>query len=660
MANSPHSAGFHRLFDKVAVNIAQPLEDRLWQTWQAGDETPDAYKQMALEITLIATALHAKKNGLTREQYAFLGDLHDHALDQDYEGYSVQNHMDRFRQLAENELFQEPPRTGLDLLRGYDALWETTNARMYKDLLSKIVSVTLTTVETPTAKDNHIVTDFDTFWTEVLTATRTKQKCLHPDSLGLIEDINRAVLEFIAPARDVIEALDNLSSIDYLKDTDGFIRREFRSYLMQAILVDSRLDQKELELFHDLAPTLMLFGSDASQKSLKDLVQETQISIEPTETPLLVNILDVYDDTMNTELGDRARALYFRLTNTVFKADMNVGKPEMEWLEQFKQTLYPQRTIELLQQGTDPPSLMNQPPGKQIIVSATIEQSLEELSLLIGLDRVKQDLAQLVNFIKVQQMRTEKGLPGSPITKHLVFYGNPGTGKTTVARILANIYRALGILTKGQLVEVDRAGLVAGYLGQTALKVKEVVASALGGVLFIDEAYALFQEGGQDSYGQEAIDTLVKAMEDHRDDLVVIVAGYPEKMARFVNANPGLKSRFNKFFLFEDYTPDQMLEILELFCKRAAFQMNGSALELVKVLFEKLHAERTEGFGNARDVRNVFECVISNQANRIVSLAHVNEEILSTITDEDVRPIVEAMTRSEESQSFKIQSQSNL
>lgn len=657
MANSPHSAAFQRFFDKVAASVAQPLEDRLWQIWQAGDDTPDVYSEFAVDIAMIGTSLHVRKNGLTRGQYAFLSDLEDHVSAEDGYEWTVDSYKEKIRSLAEKENFWEPRTYGLRLLRGYDAVWGTGHARMYKDLLMKIVSLTLTTVEAPSAKDNQILSEYENLFSEVLTASRNRQKCLHPESIALIDDMNRAVAEFAAPAKEVIEALDALNNIPDLKDTDGFIRGTFLTYLWAAVLTDSKVEQKELELCHDLAPTIGIDGYNGSLQGLKELVKDgVGGEVVPDELPLLVKILDIYDETMNTDLGSRSRALYFRLTNTAFKADDNVGPKELAWLEQFKQALYPQgSTPELLHDGRQQNELHanSYAAAKPVIGNSTVEESMEEMTALIGLDRVKQDLAQLVNFIKVQQMRAEKGMPGSAITKHLVFYGNPGTGKTTVARILANIYRALGILSKGQLVEVDRSGLVAGYLGQTALRVREVVNSALGGVLFIDEAYSLIQEGGQDSYGQEAIDTLVKAMEDHRDNLVVIVAGYPEKMARFVNANPGLKSRFNKFFFFEDYTPDQMQAIFELFCKRAAFQTNSLALSSVKQLFEHLYSERGEGFGNARDVRNMFECIIGNQANRIVSLPHVNEEILSTITIDDIAPITEAFKGAEARQALE-------
>ena len=640
MPNSTHILGFRRLFDAVVNNVIQALQERLLQTWRADEDKPDASRQIALDMTQIATSLHVMKGGISWRQHAFMGDLYDHALQNYHASGTVDEHKTRFTSLAQTEAYWEPPTTSLNLLRGYDAIEKTNTARMYKDLLQKIVTVTLNNVEKPGAKDPQIIEFFDSMWNEVVTASRLPQKCFHPESTALAADLNKAVLEFAVPARDVIKTVDQLTQMDALKDTEGFIRKTFTNYCAQAVLVDSIVDRKELELFHDLAPTLMFFGKQGSVENLQEIFRGASKNISPTEVPLLVSILDIYDNSMKTELGDRARSLYFRLADSAFKSDNTVDEEEMAWLEQFKNTLYPHGIAEVEQKPSNN-SLDKQSGETQVIGNVTVDQSLEELNALVGLDTVKQDLAQLLNFIKVQKMREAKGMPGSAIAKQFAFNGNPGTGKTSVARILANIYRTLGVIEKGHVVEVDRADLVAGLSGQTEAKIKEVVESALGGVLFIDEPYELIQ----DSNGQEAVDALVNAMEDNSESLVVIVAGFPEKMDRFLNANSALKSLFNKFFHFDDYSPEQMLQIYELFCSRAAFITSPSALLLVKAIFEKLYSERREGYGNARDVRRVFHSIIGNQANRIISLPHVNEEILSTINDEDVRLTVAALEK---------------
>ena len=217
-----------------------------------------------------------------------------------------------------------------------------------------------------------------------------------------------------------------------------------------------------------------------------------------------------------------------------------------------------------------------------------------------------------------------------------MFSGNPGTGKTTVARLLAQIYHELGILSKGQLIEVDRSGLVGGYVGQTAIKTQGVIQQALSGVLFIDEAYTLARGNDSNDYGQEAIDTILKAMEDHRDDLVVIVAGYPDLMERFINSNPGLKSRFNKYIHFEDYTPEELLEIFDSMCKKAGLTATRTARNWVLHVFTEEYENRDETFANGREVRNFFEKAVVNQANRLANEAYLNDEDVSTLTAEDV------------------------
>ena len=265
-----------------------------------------------------------------------------------------------------------------------------------------------------------------------------------------------------------------------------------------------------------------------------------------------------------------------------------------------------------------------------------LNEVMAELDALCGLEQVKKDVKSLVNLVKVRKMRQEAGLPIPAISLHLVFLGNPGTGKTTVARLLSKIYCAIGVLSKGQLVEVDRSGLVAGFVGQTAGKTQAVIDKAMGGVLFIDEAYALANKENANDFGGEAIEVLLKNMEDHRDDLIVIVAGYTGPMEKFIHANPGLESRFNKYFFFEDYNADQLMEIFRSLVKKNGYTLSPSAEQWAKDGFRVLYATRDENFGNARDVRNLFEKAIAAQADRVAQMEAPTREQLMELTREDL------------------------
>lgn len=314
-------------------------------------------------------------------------------------------------------------------------------------------------------------------------------------------------------------------------------------------------------------------------------------------------------------------------------------KADKDWLQ------YKSKSADGVPQGDGAPAEPEsgtadaaKPAGDEI---GTLEELMDELNSLIGLSKVKEDVSSLINLVQIMKIRQERGMKQIPVSLHLVFSGNPGTGKTTVARLLSKIYCRIGVLSKGHLVEVDRSGLVSGYVGQTAIKTQEVIQNALGGVLFIDEAYALSANRGENDFGLEAIDTLLKGMEDHRDDLAVIVAGYPDLMEKFLSANPGLKSRFNKFIYFDDYTPEELHAIFKFQCSKGGYTISGDAEEYARKFLEELYENRDENFANGRDVRNFFEKAVVNQANRLSALAaeKISDEELVQLTKEDFEGI---------------------
>ena len=265
-----------------------------------------------------------------------------------------------------------------------------------------------------------------------------------------------------------------------------------------------------------------------------------------------------------------------------------------------------------------------------------IEDLKAELNELIGLEGVKREVESLINMVTVHNLRRQNGLKTVDMSLHMVFSGNPGTGKSMIARMMARIYRSLGVLSKGQLVEVDRSGLVAGYIGQTATKTSEVIQKAKGGVLFIDEAYTLSSKKGENDFGQEAIDTLLKAMEDQREDLIVIVAGYGGLMDEFIHSNPGLESRFNRYLHFDDYSIDEMMQILDLQLKKGQYQLDDEARAAVRDYIVTANTGSI-AFGNARGVRNIFERLLVAQANRLSTEEAPDRDRLMTITAADVQ-----------------------
>lgn len=354
---------------------------------------------------------------------------------------------------------------------------------------------------------------------------------------------------------------------------------------------------------------------------------------------LLVRYLRAYG--IDKELVNQYIIKLYRFANVMAKGDNKITEEESSWLASIMGYIQKSPTqfkdideddFEALNTNDDEPE--SEPEQKE--PEGEPEEPAEvRLNKLVGLATVKEEVGKLASFLKIQQLRKEKGLKAAPISYHCVFTGNPGTGKTTVARILAGIYKELGILKKGQLIETDRSGLVAEFVGQTAVKTNKIIDRALDGVLFIDEAYSLVA-GGENDFGSEAIATLLKRMEDDRDRLIVILAGYSNEMQTFIDSNPGLQSRFNRYITFDDYNADELMEIFKRRAEDNEYKLTAKAETALKALLDKAIAEKDNNFGNGRFVRNLFEKAIERQAVRLAAETDLSEEKLCALEPQDL------------------------
>ena len=430
------------------------------------------------------------------------------------------------------------------------------------------------------------------------------------------------------------------------------------SNLVAAIIAaDGRLTDSELDAYLDALGALLdppLLTSAAHVRETDLFRHRDEWLAEPS---VLFDLLVKADRKNHTRRSNRYYELAMRLAHVTAAIDLVPSADEIQAIDAFRTRLLHAMDAVGVPRPGQPDNARPQPtsaagtPRPAAAAAArpdvTVEETplaparsvddlMSELDSLIGLENVKAEVRRLTSMLQVQQIRAERGLPVIETSHHLVFTGNPGTGKTTVARLLSQIYRAIGVVTTGQLVETDRSKLVAGFVGQTALKTLETLQASLGGMLLIDEAYALAR-GGDNDFGREAIDTLVKFMEDHRDDLAIVAAGYTAEMADFIDANPGLKSRFTRTISFPDYTDDELVAIFLGLGDKSQYTCSDDALARVR---QFVSAEpRTRGFGNARFVRNLFETAIAHQAQRVAPLSDPSDEQLTTLTAADIAAV---------------------
>jgi Holliday junction resolvasome RuvABC ATP-dependent DNA helicase subunit len=465
--------------------------------------------------------------------------------------------------------------------------------------------------------------------------------------------MERDVADFISGISDELAALSGRSPDAHTADAVV----EASNLVAAIIAADGRLTDSELDAYLDsigrfLDPPLITSAAHIRETDL--FSHRTDWLSEPS---VLFDLLVTADGRRGTRRSNRYYELAMHLAHVTAATDMVPSADELDAIDAYRTRLLqamdvagvprpgqPDRTARPAIPGT--PAPLPTETAKTAPLPDAVETSLPparpvnevmaELDGLIGLANVKTEVRRLTSMLQVQQIRAERGLPVIEVSHHLVFTGNPGTGKTTVARLLSQIYRAVGVVKKGQLVETDRSKLVAGFVGQTAIKTLETLQAALGGMLLIDEAYALAR-GGDNDFGREAIDTLVKFMEDHREDLAIVAAGYTEEMSDFIDANPGLKSRFTRTIEFPDYSDDELVEIFLGLGDKSQYSCSDDALARVRHF---ISAEpRTRGFGNARFVRNLFETAIAHQAQRVAPLSDPSDEQLTTLTAADIAAV---------------------
>lgn len=462
-----------------------------------------------------------------------------------------------------------------------------------------------------------------------------------------------ATTSFLSAISDQLAALSGKPPNSFLADAAN----EASNIVGGVISADDRFTDGELDAYLDAIGPMMEPPLAVSTLAARELQLFAGMTGRLSSPSVLFDLLARSDAQHGTQRSHVYYELALRLAHVGAALDLVPSAAELTVIDGFRTGLLRHLdTLGVPRPGQPPPRpapavpapstptasapAMQAPLQKESVApvapNRSLTELLAELDQLVGLANVKAEVRRLSSLLQVQQLRAERGMPIIETSHHLVFTGNPGTGKTTVARLLSQIFHAVGVVTQGHLVETDRSKLVAGFVGQTALKTHTALESALGGMLLVDEAYALAR-GGENDFGLEAIDTLVKFMEDHRDDIAIVAAGYPAEMNDFINSNPGLKSRFTRTINFPDYTEDELVRIFLQLGEKNQYSLSDDALLRVRHF---IAAEpRTRGFGNARYVRNLFETAIAHQAVRLAPLTDPSDEQLITLTADDIAPV---------------------
>jgi AAA+ superfamily predicted ATPase len=620
--------------------LVGPLEKSLWECQNEGDKGTARQNVFWDVNSLICfvlrdTEIYTRVASLVADIWDYSDKVSDCHLElathrEDLKEYIKKNRM----------LNASPPTYVIWLLQQFDAKNGTQKTRSWVELISALSDCLMTEAEFSPAKREQLRETLQSTYGVEYFEKKSGQlsgslKRLSSYWSPVGEEACQRIYSELQVVEPVLRSISNASPTLAGKcEQAGWLLNCVMTALPYIANLDPTVPPERLFLIRDIC---VVFGDYAESDDYSQWQQSYYAWLktqQAQEVTLMLSVLKEYDDTVGGDLYVRTKNLLTWLAEKILlSGGGSISENGRAWLSGFKQHT-PRLPDTLMGLRAKLISMKNNVQSEDDDADI-LENILDELNSLTGLDRVKQDMTQLINFIKVQQLRKSKGIATSPISMHLVFLGNPGTGKTTVARLVARVYKAMGILKKGHMVEADRSALVAGFVGQTALKVQDVVKSAKGGVLFIDEAYTLAGDG-QDAFGREAIDTLLKLMEDHRDSLVVIVAGYSANMEKFLESNPGLKSRFNKYITFDDYTPDQLLKIFEFFSSKSGFTLSESGSQKLLQLFQTMYAGRDEKFGNGRDARNVFEKAITRQADRIVTLPNIDEKTLTELTDADI------------------------